>query len=197
MTYGFLLLFAFVRTISYQNWFVIVDLYYLELFTMISYHLNAHIMLLRYVICNYIWHMGGQNYELLGQGISFYIVRDNVQSILTVVCFILGLIDPLGRPTVTTGSDQYFLTQIRPYVHRTFQHFAKPHKCQVKIVIAWVRGSLLTLYFFFTASKSDSRLYCILCLGLWHCKTVPSGSLITPLLYSLICHSEAWNLNND
>ena len=65
MTYGFLLLFAFVRTISYQNWFVNVDLYYLQLFTIIAYHLNAHIMLLPYVICNYIWHMGSQNFELL------------------------------------------------------------------------------------------------------------------------------------
>ena len=64
MTYGFLRLFAFVRTISYQNWFVNVDLYYLQLFTIMAYHLNVHIMLLRYVICNYIWHMVCQNYEL-------------------------------------------------------------------------------------------------------------------------------------
>ena len=67
MTHGFLLLFAFVRTISYQNWFVYVELYYLQLFTIIPYHLSAHIMLLRYVICNYIWHMGSQNYDLLSQ----------------------------------------------------------------------------------------------------------------------------------
>ena len=65
MTYGFLLLFAFVWAFSYQIWFVNVDLYYLQLFTIIAYHLNAHIMLLRYTICNYIWHMGSQNYELL------------------------------------------------------------------------------------------------------------------------------------
>ena len=65
MTYEFLFLFAFVRTISNQIWFVNVDLYYLQLFTIIAYRLNAHIMLLRYVICNYILHMGGQNYELL------------------------------------------------------------------------------------------------------------------------------------
>ena len=65
MTYGFLLLCAFVRTISRHDWFVYVDLYYLQLFTIIAYHLNAHIMLLLYVICNYIWHMGSQNYELL------------------------------------------------------------------------------------------------------------------------------------
>ena len=64
MTYGFLFLYAFVRTISYQNWFVNVELYYQKLFTIIAYHLNAHIMLLRYVICNYIWHTGSQNYEL-------------------------------------------------------------------------------------------------------------------------------------
>ena len=38
----------------YHNWFVYVELYYLQLFTIIAYHLNAHIMLLRYVICNYI-----------------------------------------------------------------------------------------------------------------------------------------------
>ena len=65
MTYRFLLLFTFVWTISYQNWFVNVELYCLQLFTIIAYHLNAHIMLLRFVICNYIWRMGSQNYELL------------------------------------------------------------------------------------------------------------------------------------
>ena len=70
MTYGFLLLFAFVRTISYQIWFVYIKLYYLQLFTIIAYYLNDHIMLLQYVLCNYIWHMGSQNYELL----SIYLV---------------------------------------------------------------------------------------------------------------------------
>ena len=65
MKYGFLLMFAFVLIISYQNWFVYVELYYLQLFTIIAYHLNAHIKLSRYVICNYIWHMGSQNYELI------------------------------------------------------------------------------------------------------------------------------------
>ena len=65
MTYGFLLLFAFVRTISYEIWFAYIELYYLQLFTIIAYHLNAHIMLLRYVMCNYIWHKGSQNYELM------------------------------------------------------------------------------------------------------------------------------------
>ena len=65
MIYGFLLLFAFVWTISYYNWFVYVELYYLQLFTIIAYYLNAHILLFRYVICNYIWHMGSQNYELV------------------------------------------------------------------------------------------------------------------------------------
>ena len=50
MTYGFLILFAFVRAISYQNWFVNVDLDNLQLFIIIAYHLNAHIILLRYVI---------------------------------------------------------------------------------------------------------------------------------------------------
>ena len=64
MTYGFLLLFAFVQTISYHNWFVYVELYYLQLFTIIAYLLNAHIMLLQNVICSYNWHMGSQNYEL-------------------------------------------------------------------------------------------------------------------------------------
>ena len=63
-SYGFLLLFAFVWTISYHNWFVYAELYYLQLFTIIAYHLNAPIMLLRYVICNYIWPMGSQKYEL-------------------------------------------------------------------------------------------------------------------------------------
>ena len=54
-----------VRTISYHNWFVYVELYYLQLFTIIAYHLIAHIMLKQYVICNYIWHMRSQNYKLL------------------------------------------------------------------------------------------------------------------------------------
>ena len=65
MTYGFLLFFAFVRTISYHNWIVYLELYYLQFLTIIAYHLNAHIMLLQYVICNYSWHMRSQNYELL------------------------------------------------------------------------------------------------------------------------------------
>ena len=65
MTYGFLPLFAFVHTISCQNWFVYVELYYLQLCIIIAYHLNAHIILLRYAICHYIWLMGSQNYELL------------------------------------------------------------------------------------------------------------------------------------
>ena len=38
----------------------------MPIFTIIAYHLNG-IMLLRYVICNYIWHIGSQNYELLRQ----------------------------------------------------------------------------------------------------------------------------------
>ena len=81
MTYGFLLLFAFVRTFSYQIWFVYVELCYLQLFTIIAYHLNAHIMLLWYVICNYIWHMGSQNYELLSLAESFCVfkVQDSIK----------------------------------------------------------------------------------------------------------------------
>ena len=31
---------------SYHNWFVYVELYYPQLFTIIAYHLNAQIMLL-------------------------------------------------------------------------------------------------------------------------------------------------------
>ena len=62
---GSLLLFDFVQMISYHNWFVYIELYYQQLFTIIAYHLNAHIMLLRYVICYYIWYMANQNYELL------------------------------------------------------------------------------------------------------------------------------------
>ena len=54
VTYGFSILFAFVRTVSYLNWFVYVELYYLQLFTIIAYHFNAPIMLLRYVICHYM-----------------------------------------------------------------------------------------------------------------------------------------------
>ena len=43
MTYGFLFLFAFVQTISYHNWFAYVEQYHLQLFTIIAYHLSAHI----------------------------------------------------------------------------------------------------------------------------------------------------------
>ena len=68
MTYEILLLFAFVRTISYQNWFVYVELYYLQNFTTIAQHLNVHI---RYVICSYLQHMGSQNYEL----VTFYLLN--------------------------------------------------------------------------------------------------------------------------
>ena len=50
---NFYFLFAFLPTISYHNWFVYVKQYYLQLFTIIAYHLNAHIMFLAYVICNY------------------------------------------------------------------------------------------------------------------------------------------------
>ena len=45
MTYGFLLLFVFVWTISYHMWLVYIDLYYLQLFSIIAYHFNlAHII---------------------------------------------------------------------------------------------------------------------------------------------------------
>ena len=67
MTYGFLLLFAFARTISYHNWFVNVDLYYLQLFTIIAYHLIAHISCsyeMSYVITFNII-IGSQYYELI------------------------------------------------------------------------------------------------------------------------------------
>ena len=64
MTYRFLLFFAFVWTISYHNWFVYLDLYsdHWSILPAAFYNhclpfMNAHIMLLRYVICNYIWHM--------------------------------------------------------------------------------------------------------------------------------------------
>ena len=50
MTYGFLLLFAFVRTISYHNWFVYIELYYLQFFTIIAYHLDTYNALFRYVL---------------------------------------------------------------------------------------------------------------------------------------------------
>ena len=53
---------------SYPNWLVYVELYYLQLFTIIAYHYSAHIMLLPYDICHMsydIWHMGSQNYELM------------------------------------------------------------------------------------------------------------------------------------
>ena len=45
MTYGLLLVLAFIRTISYHNKLVFVELYYQQIFTIIAYHLNAHIML--------------------------------------------------------------------------------------------------------------------------------------------------------
>ena len=80
MTYGFLFWFAFVRTISYHNWFVYLELYYLQLYTIIAYHLNANIMLLYYVICNYIWHMGSQNYELFTVLLLKHIVQFKVIS---------------------------------------------------------------------------------------------------------------------
>ena len=86
--YEFLLLFVFVRTISYY-WFVYVKLFYLQLFTIVAYHLNAHIMLLRYVICNYIWHMESQNYELLSHFLTFvyiYIV-DRFEMLATYLVF--------------------------------------------------------------------------------------------------------------
>ena len=96
MTYGFLLLFAFVRTISYQNWFLNVDLYYLQLITIIAYHLNAHIMLLPYVICNYIWHMGSQNFELLS---SFFRAKK-----IQEMC---AIFDPLDQTFSPTCSNHY------------------------------------------------------------------------------------------
>ena len=57
-----------------KNWFVYVKLYYLQLFTIIAYLLNAHILLFRYVIINYIWHMGSQNYEQM-------ILNNNLKSV--------------------------------------------------------------------------------------------------------------------
>ena len=50
-------------------------LYYLQLFTIIAYHLNANIMLFSYVICHYIWHMGSLYYELQ----SFFVERLNLR----------------------------------------------------------------------------------------------------------------------
>ena len=47
------------KTIAY-NYSLL--LYYLQHFTIIVYHLNVHIHSYGYVICNYIWHMGSQNY---------------------------------------------------------------------------------------------------------------------------------------
>ena len=62
MTYGFLLLFVFVRTMSCHKLLVYIN--YLKLFTIIAYYLNAHIMLLRYVICDLHMTYGSLNYEL-------------------------------------------------------------------------------------------------------------------------------------
>ena len=126
MTYGFLLSFAFVRTIFDPNWFVYVEVYFLQLFTIIAFDLNAHIMLFRYVICNYIWHMGSQNYEL-----KLSILH---HSQFKRWC----IIDPWGPPTVTAGSDHYFRRcrlSVRPSVS-TFHNIAKQNNFQVKIVIA-------------------------------------------------------------
>ena len=66
MTYGFLLLFAFVRTISYQNWFDYVELYYLQLFTIMAYHLKARYALtICHVITFDIWVVRIMSYCLI------------------------------------------------------------------------------------------------------------------------------------
>ena len=80
MTYEFLFLFAFVRTISYQNWFVNVVLYYLQLFTIIAYHLNAHIMCIPYVICHYISHMWkSESWAIISEQSKYLITKKKVQ----------------------------------------------------------------------------------------------------------------------
>ena len=48
-------------------------------FTIIAYHLNAHILLFRYAICNYIWHMGSQNYELISLSFVHRILNKDTQ----------------------------------------------------------------------------------------------------------------------
>ena len=63
MTYGYLPWFAFAQTISFQNWFVYEELFYLQLFTINASHLNAHIMLLRYVVITFnIWEVRIMSY---------------------------------------------------------------------------------------------------------------------------------------
>ena len=49
---------------------------------------------------------------------------------------LFSIFDPLGRPTVSAGSDQYFRTYFRPCVHPSFQNIAKQNKRGVKIMIA-------------------------------------------------------------
>ena len=58
-------------------------------------------------------------------------------------------IDPLGRPTNLAGRNNYFRTDLRPYVP-TLQNISKQNKCRLKILIitggtvGWPRGSLMT-----------------------------------------------------
>ena len=148
MTYGFLLSFAFVRTIFDLNWFVYVKLYFLQLFTIIAFDLNAHIMLFRYVICNYIWHMGSQNYELISQFSNWSTIRSRFTVTSAVV---ITIFTHVVRP--------YFRLYVRKY-GSTFQNPAKRvNNIQVKTVIAtggnmclaeWIMNdSFLYLYMFY------------------------------------------------
>ena len=137
MTYGFLLLLVFVRTISYHNWFVYVELCYLQLFTIIAYHLNTHIMLLWYVICNYIWHMESQNYELMLEwilidgGRVFFVVKvlpfcDSIKEILLFL-LVVSFSFPLAL-LVRSWHQSNFLTldfplQPRLHVHDCYDFY--------------------------------------------------------------------------
>ena len=62
--YGFLLLLAFVPTISYHNWFVYVELYYLQPYTIIWMRISCSYDM-SYVITFDIWEVRIMSYSAL------------------------------------------------------------------------------------------------------------------------------------
>ena len=94
---------------SHISTVIIYDIRILLLFAFVQTILNI-IMLLRYVICNYIWPMGSQNYKTMCSPFS-----------------IPGLINPLGWPTITASNDHCFhicrTSMTVPFFskHNTFQ----------------------------------------------------------------------------
>ena len=121
-------LFAFVRTISYRNWFVYVELYYLQLFTSIAYLFNAHIMLLRYVMCNYIWCMGSQNYELLSK--------------FTMCSFLLY--SEWGEYTET-----YLFSGKRTFLYHLFTGLYETKRCVMEYVTVYLKNTFHSIQIWF------------------------------------------------